>query len=160
MSKFVRYYATGAYYFFTIVTFERRLIFNKPENIILLNKAIESVKKQHPFSMQGMVVLPDHWHCLIKLPSNDHDFSTRIRLIKRAFSSQFQAASNENGEKEVWQRRFWEHLIRDSYDWKNHLDYIHFNPVKHGLACAPNDWTASSFKHWVGRGMYEENWYP
>jgi putative transposase len=158
MSDYLRYYANGGYYFFTIVTFERISIFDNSHNVVLLNRAIQQVKAKHPFAMQGMVVLPDHWHCLMKLPIQDNDFSTRIRLIKRAFSMNFHTGTNERGEKMVWQRRFWEHQIRDCYDWKNHLDYIHYNPVKHGLVSSPNDWQASSFSHWVGRGMYEVGW--
>jgi putative transposase len=123
-----------------------------------LKIAINKVKKTYPFSLNAMVVLPDHLHCLWKLPEKDNNFSMRWRLIKRYFSMEVDASVNHRKEKEVWQRRFWEHTIRDVNDWQKHMDYIHYNPVKHGLARMPLDWQHSSFNYWVGRGLYEENW--
>lgn len=158
MSKYLRQYIHGGCYFITMVTFERRLIFDDRKNIALLKSAIDKVKIRHPFLMQGLVILPDHLHCLMKLPSSSSDFSTIIRLIKRQFSTQLSTGSNERGEKLIWQRRFWEHSIRDEYDWKSHLDYIHYNPIKHGYVCNPNEWGESSFSYWVEKGLYEENW--
>lgn len=158
MSQYRRCYQSGGNYFFTLVTHQRRPIFTHPENVEQLKIAINKVKKKYPFSLNAIVILPDHLHCLWKLPENDKDFSTRWRLIKRYFSMQIDTSINHRKEKEVWQRRFWEHTIRDENDWQKHMDYIHYNPVKHGLVQAPGDWQHSSFNYWVEKGLYEKNW--
>ncbi len=158
MSEYRRVYQPGAHYFFTLVTYKRRPIFANPDNIKHLKTAINKVKKKHPFSLNAIVILPDHLHCLWKLPENDPDFSTRWRLIKQHFSKEIDVAINHRNEKEVWQRRFWEHAIRDENDWQRHMDYIHYNPVKHELAAAPKDWEPSSFHYWVEKGVYERDW--
>ncbi|MCC2666929.1 MAG: transposase, partial [Gammaproteobacteria bacterium] len=119
---------------FTLVTYQRCPIFANPEKVEQLKIAINKVKKKYPFFLNAIVILPDHLHCLWKLPENDKDFSTRWRLIKRYFSIQMKTVINHRKEKEVWQRRFWEHAIQDEEDWGKHMDYIHYNPVKHGLA--------------------------
>jgi putative transposase len=158
MSQYRRFYQSGGYYFFTLFAYHRRLIFANPENVKQFRVAINKVKKSYPFSLNAIVVLPDHLHCLWKLPENDSDFSTRWRLIKRYFSMEMQAPINKRKEKEVWQRRFWEHIIRNENDWQNHMDYIHYNPVKHGLVKSPRDWKDSSFNYWVDKGIYERDW--
>jgi putative transposase len=158
MSQYKRHYQSGGHYFFTLVTYQRSPIFSNAEKVEQLKIAINKVKKTYPFSLNAMVVLPDHLHCLWKLPEKDNNFSMRWRLIKRYFSMEVDASVNHRKEKEVWQRRFWEHTIRDVNDWQKHMDYIHYNPVKHGLARMPLDWQHSSFNYWVGRGLYEENW--
>ena len=158
MSQYRRYYQSGGYYFFTLVTYQRCPIFSSPEKVEQLKIAISKVKKKYPFSLNAIVILPDHLHCLWKLPEKDNDFSMRWRLIKRYFSMEMDTSVNHRKEKEVWQRRFWEHAIRDVNDWQKHMDYIHYNPVKHGLVRMPSDWQHSSFNYWVGRGLYEKNW--
>ena len=158
MSRYRRCYQPGGNYFFTLVTHQRRPIFANPEKIERLKTAINKVKKKYPFSLNAIVVLPDHLHCLWRLPENDKDFSTRWRLIKRYFSMQMNTLVNHRKEKEVWQRRFWEHTIRDEDDWQKHMDYIHYNPVKHRLVQTPGDWQHSSFNYWVEKGFYEKNW--
>ncbi len=158
MSQYRRCYQPGGNYFFTLVTYQRRPIFANPEKIEQFNAAVNKVKKKYPFSLNAMVILPDHLHCLWRLPENDKDFSTRWRLIKRYFSMEMNTLVNCRKEKEVWQRRFWEHTIRDEDDWQKHMDYIHYNPVKHGLVEAPSDWQYSSFNYWVEKGIYEKNW--
>jgi putative transposase len=120
----------------------------------------------HPFELDAIVVLPDHLHCIWILPDNDSDFSTRWRLIKSDFSRNYLAASaaeisdsrRTKKEKGIWQRRFWEHMIRDEADLNMHRDYIHCNPVKHGLADSPNKWVYSSFNAFVGKGLYPTDW--
>ncbi len=97
-------------------------------------------------------------HESLKLPENDSDFSTRLRLIKRAFSMKVIAPINARKEKLIWQRRFWEHLIKDADDWRNHMDYIHYNPVKHRYVNAPIAWPHSSFKYWVEKELYTATW--
>ncbi len=158
MSQYKRCYQAGGNYFFTLVTYQRRPLFSNPENVKHFKVAINKVKKNHPFSLNAIVILPDHLHCLWKLPENDHDFSTRWRLIKRFFSMEIKTSSNQRKEKEVWQRRFWEHIIRDEHDWQKHIDYIHYNPVKHGLVKSPGEWEHSSFNYWVEKGLYEPEW--
>ncbi|MHB1949250.1 MAG: REP-associated tyrosine transposase [Gammaproteobacteria bacterium] len=157
MSQYRRCYQPGGHYFFTLVSHKRRSILATPENVENLKIAINNVKKQYPFSLTAIVILPDHLHCMWRLPENDGDFSTRWRLIKRYFSMNIDTLINHRGEKEVWQRRFWEHLIRDEEDWQKHMDYIHYNPVKHGLVQSPGDWRYSSFSHYVQKGFYEKD---
>ena len=158
MSQYKRFYQSGGNYFFTLVAYDRRPIFANSENVKHFKIAINKVKKKYPFSLNAIVILPDHLHCLWKLPENDGDFSTRWRLIKRYFSMEMQTSINHRKEKEVWQRRFWEHIIRNENDWQKHMDYIHYNPVKHGLVKSPKDWKDSSFNYWVDKGIYEKDW--
>ncbi len=156
----------GGTYFFTVVTFKRSKILTQPENVILLREAFKRVKEKHPFTIDAFVLLPDHLHCMWTLPNSDRDFSTRWRLIKSFFSRKcdgrykhipFESRKRKK-EQAVWQRRFWEHLIRDEKDFKNHVEYIHYNPVKHGLVKGPKDWKYSSFHKFVRNGEYDENW--
>ena len=158
MSQYRRLYECGAHYFFTLVTHQRRPIFSELNHIRLLNFSINKVKKKYPFALNAMVILPDHLHCLWRLPENDNDFSTRWRLIKRYFSMEIDTTINHRNEKNIWQKRFWEHRIRSQEDWNKHLDYIHYNPVKHGLVQSPNEWQHSSFHYWAAKGFYEKNW--
>ncbi len=158
MSNYRRYYQPGGYYFFTLATYRRRKLFCFTQHVQHLKAAIIQVKKKHPFHLNAIVILPDHLHCLWKLPKNDTDFSTRWRLIKRYFSMTICTSINHRKEKQVWQRRFWEHHIRNENDWQKHMDYIHYNPVKHGLVQTPADWPHSSFYYWVNKKMYEKDW--
>jgi putative transposase len=158
MSNYIRCYRPGGCYFFTVVTHHRRPLFTNKNHVALLKSAFKKVKQKFPFAMNAFVILPDHLHCLWKLPENDSDYSTRWRLIKRYFSMEFDKKCNSRGEKEIWQRRFWEHTIVNEKDWRNHMNYIHYNPVKHGYAQAPKDWPESSFLYWVEKGFYEKNW--
>jgi putative transposase len=156
----------GGTYFFTFVTFKRKNILIQPENLTLLRRAFEYVKENHPFKIDAIVVLPDHLHCIWTLPRGDCDFSTRWRLIKGFFTRNCQAkyriepfqSRKCRGEQAVWQRRFWEHLIRDEQDYIHHVEYIHLNPVKHGLVKAPKDWEYSSFHRYVAQGKYSQDW--
>lgn len=156
----------GATYFFTVVTFERRPLFSDAENIALLRQAFATVKTRHPFSIDALVLLPDHLHCLWTLPEGDDDFSMRWMSIKREFTrhcppqykSHVCAARHAKREQAVWQRRFWEHCIRDDDDFERHCDYIHYNPVKHGYAAIPAEWPYSTFQRFVERGIYPPDW--
>lgn len=158
MSDYRRCYIPGGCYFFTVVTYQRRPLFRDPANIALLREAMRRVKASHPFEVQAMVVLPDHLHSLWRLPEGDADFSTRWREIKNQVSKGIDTPINHRREKQVWQRRFWEHAIRDLNDWRRHVDYIHFNPVKHGLVSAAADWPHSSFARRVAEGWYPPQW--
>jgi putative transposase len=130
-------------------------------------ETVEKIRSRHPFELDAYVVLPDHLHALWTLPEADTNFSTRWRLIKEAFTRAYIKAyeapyRNESrrskGEQGIWQRRFWEHVIRDDADFARHLDYIHLNPVHHGLAAAARDWPHSSVSSWVERGAYDPLW--
>lgn len=150
MSNYRRVRITGGCYFFTVVTAKRRPIFDNESAVELLREAIRDEKRRRPFSVEAMVVLPDHLHCLWRLPEDDADFSERWRQIKQGFTRRY--------GQPVWQRSFWEHAIRDERDWQNHLDYIHFNPVRHGYAERASDWPWTSFRLWQARGFYADGW--
>jgi putative transposase len=158
---------TGGTYFFTLVTERRRPLFREQEAVTQLLQSVETVRLRHPFEMDAYVVLPDHLHTLWTLPEGDAKFSTRWRLIKEAFTRAYlktHAAPERNasrfakGEQAIWQRRFWEHTIRDEADFAAHLNYIHLNPVHHGLVSAPRDWPHSSFLAWVTCEAYDVTW--
>lgn len=138
-------------FFFTLVTAQRRPIFYDPLSVDLLRQAIKHVKSQHPFQIDAFVLLPDHLHTLWTLPENDTDYSKRWRLIKTWYVKRAV-------EKNVWQSRFWEHTIRDEQDFNRHLDYIHYNPLKHGYVNRVKDWPYSSFHKYVAQGVYENDW--
>jgi len=156
----------GATYFFTVVTHNRRQFLCAPENIALLREAFREVMTDHPFKIEAIVILPDHLHALWTLPVGDADFSTRWRLIKSYFSrhcnptyqAQISPSRQRKQEKAVWQQRFWEHQVRDEDDYIQHVEYIHYNPVKHGLVNAPIEWEYSSFRRYVKDGLYPADW--
>ena len=165
MPEYRRLLIQGGMYFFTVVSNERRPILTSQRNVDLLRRCFISTSKDHPFSLDAIVILPDHLHTIWTLPAGDSDFSTRWRLIKGAFSRHFQLEGERisdsrarKAERGVWQRRFWEHAIRDQEDLNRHVDYIHYNPVKHGLASSPGTWRYSSFSSFVRRGCYEPDW--
>ncbi len=152
----------GGTYFFTVVTYQRERIFHNAGNIALLQECIQEVRDKRPFETDAFVLLPDHLHCVWTLPDGDCDFSTRWKLIKRNFSrrcgKQFKYGGPAQNEPAVWQGRFWEHAIRDEDDYVRHVEYIHYNPVKHGLVKAPKDWPHSSFRRYVEDGVVDLNW--
>jgi putative transposase len=155
MSDYRRAYVPGGCYFFTVVTHRRQKVFADDRNVKRLRDGFRRPMDKHPFQIDAIVILPDHLHTVWRLPDGDADFSLRWRLIKHYLASGIAAAANRRGEKAVWQRRFWEHVIRDEGDWRNHVDYIHYNPVKHGYVKRPGDWPWSSF----GQARWRE-WYP
>ncbi|MBN2107131.1 MAG: transposase [Deltaproteobacteria bacterium] len=155
----------GGCYFFTVVTHNRLPILTLPENIDRLRQSLRREKQRNSFEIDAMVVLPEHLHCLWRLPEEDTDYSGRWNRIKRYFSKgcsvvcpTVSASRLAKREYAVWQRRFWEHRIRDDRDWRTHMDYIHYNPVKHGYAGSPAEWPYGSFKQCIERGLYEPNW--
>ncbi len=164
--RYRRSQTPGATYFFTVVTFNRKNILCLGENPVRFKQSITAVKADHPFTIDAIVLLPDHLHCIWTLPPGDADFSKRWMLIKGKFArvceDPFEVTVNssrrDKREKGVWQRRFWEHLIRDDLDFKRHVEYIHYNPVKHGLVKAPIDWELSTFKRYVDGGKYHRDW--
>jgi len=122
-----------------------------------------ATRERFPFTIDAIVVLPEHLHAIMTLPEGDADFSTRWSQIKRRFTDAVTAggkrlARRGNGEAALWQRRFWEHTVRDDDDFERHVDYIHFNPVKHGLVGRVRDWPHSSFHRYVRQGVLPEDW--
>ena len=152
MSDYRRCYVPGGRYFFTVVCWERRRFFSAPGRVELLRAAFRTVKARMPFRIDAIVVLPDHLHAIWALPRGDADFSSRWREVKKFVTRR--AASSWP----VWQPRFWEHCLRNDEDWRRHVDYIHYNPVKHGLCRSPAQWPYSSFGAAVRRGWYEPGW--
>ncbi len=153
----------GGTYFFTVNLAERNktLLIDEFDSLRLV---LNRVKKQHPFQLNAMVVLPDHLHALLTLPLNDKDYSTRWALIKAGFSRQLPKDERINrsrkskGERGIWQRRFWEHLIRDDQDYENHVNYIHYNPVKHGYVERAVDWSYSTIHAYISDGVLRNDW--
>lgn len=152
MPNYRRLYVSGGTYFFTVNLVERtnELLVRR---IDALRAAFREARTRLPFETIAMVVLPDHIHCLWRLPDGDHDFSTRWKILKREFSVRVNQADDARvkrrpGERGIWQRRFWEHAIRDEEDYNAHVDYIHFNPVKHGHVSNPDDWPFSTWRKW------------
>ncbi len=157
----------GASYFFTVVTFDRKPIFADPRAVELLRATVLGVQLRHPFEIEAEVFLPDHLHTLWTLPEGDADFSTRWMLVKSIFTRKYgplveeeliSGSRHRKRERAIWQRRFWEHLIHDERDFYMHIDYIHINPVKHGLVEAAIDWPHSTFRQFVERGHYTADW--
>ncbi len=156
----------GGTYFFTVVTHNRRPFLCQPDNIALLRNAFRSIMVNHSFKIEAIVILPEHLHSIWTLPEGDFNFSTRWRLIKEYFSrrcdpkyeGECSGTRMKKQEKAIWQRRFWEHHIRDEEDFIHHVDYIHYNPVKHGLVSSPRDWEYSSFHRYVTAGIYDLEW--
>ena len=153
----------GATYFFTLTLTDRKSNL-LTENIHHLRDVIRTVRQTHPFEIIAMVVLPDHLHAIWQLPEGDADFPMRWSLIKSGFSraipkhetiGQSRAQKRERG---IWQRRYWEHLIRDDTDLENHVAYIHFNPVKHGYVSKASDWAHSSIHLYIKNGLCDVDW--
>jgi REP-associated tyrosine transposase len=163
MTGYRRNFIAGGSFFFTVNLAERRRHL-LTEHIDELRDAFRRVRRRHPFMIDAMVVLPDHLHAAWTLPEGDADFATRWQLIKSAFSHSLPASERisdsraARGERGIWQRRYWEHTIRDEGDFARHVDYIHINPVKHGLVTRVRDWPFSSFHRMVKLGVYPEDW--
>lgn len=158
MSDYKRLYLPGGTYFFTLVTHHRRPFLAAPEVVGQLRKAARYVQGRRPFELLAAVILPDHLHWLWTLPPDDADYSVRIQMLKTAFSRAMPAPVRGSGYKTVWQPRFWEHCIRDEADFHRHLDYLHYNPVKHGLVNSPAAWPYGSFARYAAKGWYAEHW--
>lgn len=168
MSDYRRMFVFGGRFFLTLVTERRRPLLATSANIALLRQSIVAVRAARPFELLAAVVLPDHLHLLMELPAGDADSSTRIGMIKALFTKMLPMAERPDEparpsrkrrrERMVWQRRFWEHAIRDEQDLEAHMDYIHYNPVKHGVVSCPHAWPYSSFHRWVAAGRYRLEW--
>jgi putative transposase len=153
----------GATYFFTVNLADRKSAL-LVDHIHALKESIHRVKTAHPFEIDAMVVLPDHLHAVWTLPMNDADFATRWALIKAGFSrrlpktERISASRQSKGERGIWQRRYWEHLIRNDDDFARHIEYIHYNPVKHGYVASAAEWPHSSIHRYIRDGMVPADW--
>lgn len=168
MSEYIRSYTQGATYFFTLVSYNRRDIFCNEDFLQAFKNSIKQIQQQYHFEIIAWVQLPDHLHCIWKMPENDANYSMRWSQIKRLTTQacpQYQLSLNElshskakRHERGVWQRRFFEHQIKDEADLIKHMDYLHYNPIKHGLVTRVLDWPYSSFHRCVRQGFYAEDW--
>ena len=162
MVRYRRNLVPGGTFFFTVTLLDRHsraLV----EHVEALRAAMRDIRRSHPFAIDAVVVLPDHLHIVMSLPDGDADYPNRWHLIKRRFTesvmkSGTEVARRRSGEPAFWQRRYWEHTIRDDGDFERHVDYIHFNPVRHGLVDRVRDWPHSSFHRYVRHGMLPPDW--
>jgi putative transposase len=163
MPNYRRAFIPGGCWFFTVNTLDRRSTI-LTDNIDALRRATSETMRRYPFRIDAFVVLPNHIHAIWTLPPDDRDFSTRWRLIKTRFVRQVPGGEHRNqtrkvrGERGIWQRRFWEHLIRDERDYAAHVEYCVINPVKHGLVSQVADWPHSSFHRDVRAGVFPIDW--
>jgi putative transposase len=163
MTSYRRNLVPGGSYFFTVNLWDRRsgLLTG---HVDALRAAFRFARARHPFAVDAIVVLPDHLHAVWTLPDGDADFALRWRLITAAVSRALPSGETvsrsraDKGERGIWQRRYWEHTLRDEADVARHVDYIHFNPVKHGHVTRVRDWPHSSFHRMVELGVYPDDW--
>ena len=168
MSRYRRVRLEGGVFFFTVVTNRRRPILTTDLGVKCLRKAWRDTIQTMPFDVEAVCVLPDHIHTIWSLPGGDDDYPARWRKIKGVFSREYRAGGGPGGdpassrkrkrEVDVWQRRYWEHRIRDVDDFRRHVEYTHFNPVKHGHVTSVARWPWSSFHNHVKQGWIEPDW--
>lgn len=168
MPNYRRAYAPGGTFFFTVVTYNRKPIFSDEESREILGEVVRECRRDWAFEMNAIVVLPDHIHAIWTMPRNDSNYSARWSRIKKEFTKRWidtgavnltvSPSQQRERRRGVWQRRFWEHTILDSDDFDARFNYIHYNPVKHGLVRCPHDWAASSFHRWVEKDVYPKHW--
>lgn len=161
MPNYRRADIAGGTYFFTVNTFRRLPVLTEAPVRVALREAIHHTRARYSFDIEAWVLVPDHLHCVWTLPEGDADFSIRWSMIKRYVSKECGASfgakelsdsGNKRHESGLWQRRFWEHQIRDECDFARHADYIHWNPVKHGLVGRACEWPYSTFHRYVREG--------
>jgi putative transposase len=158
MSKFRRYYVPDSIVFITSITKNRNPLFLIKQNREIFLSTIDNAAKILSFDLIAYALLPDHFHLLIKTKDSQGDFSKIIKCIKGNFTKNFKDFYHLEKQVSLWQPKFWDHVIRNDNDFNIHLDYIHWNPVKHGLVNDPGKWEYSSFQKWVGEGLYPEEW--
>ncbi|MEX0703393.1 MAG: transposase [Planctomycetales bacterium] len=168
MADYRRWRVAGGTLFFTLVAHSRAPLFRDESARTLLGEKLRDCQAEWPFEINAIVLLPEHLHAIWTLPPGDAAYPKRWAWIKKEFTKDWlaaggveqevSAARRERGERGVWQVRYWEHTIRDEHDFDRHFDYIHYNPVKHGLVANPRDWPHSSFHRWVKQGVYDLDW--
>ncbi len=162
MVHYRRNFIAGGTFFFT-VTLNDRASRALVEHVDILRTAVSRTQRSQPFTIDAVAVLPDHLHIIMTLPEGDADYPNRWRVIKRRFTdgvrkSKAQAAWHQNESSLIWQTRYWEHTIRDENDFEQHVNYIHFNPVRHSLVDRACDWPYSSFHRYVRLGLLPQDW--
>jgi len=163
MSNYLRVRVPGGTYFFTVNLADRKRCL-LVEHVDVLRESFHVTRAARPFDMLAVVILPDHLHCIWRLPEGDADNANRWAQIKSGFPRRLSAGERRSAsrlsrrERGIWQRRYWEHLVRDDDDLHRHVDYIHINPLKHGHVARVADWPHSSFHAWVERGVYPPDW--
>ncbi|CEG57775.1 REP-associated tyrosine transposase [Legionella fallonii] len=162
MVRYRRDYSPGASYFFTLILLDRQSNY-LTKYINHLSNAFRTVRAKANFTTHAIVVLPDHIHCIWQLPFDDSEYSKRIRLIKTYFTQSLLKLNiplkkNNRGNVNLWQNRFWEHRIRDDGDLQTHVDYIHYNPVKHGYVKSPIEWPYSTIHRFIKNGVIDDTW--
>ncbi|MHC1740368.1 MAG: transposase [Anaerolineaceae bacterium] len=168
MPQYKRFLIDGGIYFFTVVTYKHLPILMTDTARRLLHQAWMDTQRRFPFETIAICLLPDHVHFIWQLPEGDANYSIRWREIKRRFTRGYlreigpgeprNGSHQKHHEAAIWQRRFWEHTILDEEDFENHLDYIHYNPIKHGYVTRSADWEWSSFRRYVNDGIYDLDW--
>jgi putative transposase len=161
MVAYRRHHIPSGTYFFT-VNLQNRSLSLLIDHINLLRFAFLHTQQNMPFKIIAIVIMPDHLHTIWQLPEGDNDYSRRWQLIKSKFTQQVRKEKhfqkNKKGEYGIWQRRFWEHTIKNENDLNRHIDYIHFNPVKHGYVKTVKEWKYSSFSKYVKNDVLPLNW--
>lgn len=152
-----RYYIPNAIVFITQVVNDRATTFVDPACVTLLRSILHTTQTKRPFQMIGYVFLPDHFHLLIK-PTCEVTHSQIMHSLKLNFTLAYKRHCGIDGPFRFWQQRYWDHIIRNESDFQRHLDYIHYNPVKHGYVSRPEKWVDSSYVEWQRRGAYPEQW--
>ncbi len=168
MPDYRRWYVPGGTFFFTLVTCDRRRFLADEPARTSLRRAIEEVRNKLPFEITAMVLLPDHLHAVLTLPADDNNYPLRWKRIKELFTRNYltaggsevapNASRQRSGERGVWQRRYWEHTVEDDDDLKQCVDYVHWNPKKHGYVSNVRDWPWSSFHRFIQAGEYTLDW--
>lgn len=168
MAEYRRCYIPGGSFFFTVVTERRAAILGNDLARGCLRGAFRECLRRWPFRVDALVMLHDHLHAIWTLPPGDADYSKRWGMIKSNFTQSWLASDGKEQPRTasrsryrrrgVWQRRFWEHTLRDERDYARHFDYLHYNPVSHGLVNCPHAWPYSTFHRWVQRGVYDREW--
>ncbi|MEE4377690.1 MAG: transposase [Candidatus Competibacteraceae bacterium] len=168
MADYRRCYVPGGSFFFTVVTERRAAILANDRARDDLRCAFRDCRQRWPFRVDALVIMPDHLHAIWTLPPDNTDYSKRWGVIKKHFTQSWLSAGGQEQpvadsrrryrRRGVWQRRFWEHTLRDEHDYIRHFDYLHYNPVKHGVTDCPRLWPYSSFHHWVAKGAYDRDW--
>ena len=153
-----RFYIPNAIVFITCVTKDRYPYLKSKRDVDLFFATLAVVNEINPFELLAYVVMPDHFHWLMKVDEPSGNFSRVMHSVKRNFTQNYKHLHDLQTSISIWQRGFWDHVIRDERDLELHFDYIHWNPIKHGYVTQPEDWVYSTYKDWMGKGVYEIGW--
>ncbi len=157
MSNIIRFYIPDAPVFITAVCYNRKPFLQDEQDKQVLLEVMREVKGSKPFSMVAYAIMDNHFHWII-VPGPTHDFSQIMQAVKVRFTDRYKRNNGIESETRIWQQRFWDHVIRDHEDMQRHIEYIHYNPVKHGRLKSPFDYQWSSFRTYVDRGYYPKEW--